>query len=315
MTDLDHPTLSGEPVNRDSSPASFVERRNINPMIFGFAVLGAVFVLYQIGGGVVNFLISGGAVTRANVGPQRLLTMVSQILLILLPTLVGARLFSTNLRKVFPVRAPTVGELGFALLALFALQRVMEIYIFFQDMIPLPESIQQILGPLKEMFRGLVKTLVTAESIPELLFVMLVVAAVPAVVEELLFRGLVQRTFERVMSGTVAAVFAGTIFGLYHLNPMELVPLMALGVFFGLLRYRSRSLSVPILAHFMNNAMAVFAVYLGMGNDTSPMFSQAAPTIGAMAFQLVVFGGLFVTFFMAYWRSTDRIPLREGWEQ
>ncbi len=287
-------------------PQSFVERRGINPMLFGFAVLAAVFLLYQIGGGVVAFLISGGAVTRETVTSQRVLTMVSQLALILLPTLAGARLLSTSFGDVFPFRAPSVAEIGYALLAMFSLQRVMEAYLFFQDLLPLPESVRDILGPLRQLFEGLLKVLVEVKSIPELLFVILVVAAVPSVVEEFLFRGLVQRTFEKVMSGGVAAVFAGMIFGLYHLNPLELIPLMALGVFFGFLRYRSHSMSVPILAHFLNNTMAVMAVYLGMDTVSAPVSPATPAVIRGMIFQFVVFGVLFATFFIAYWRTAGQ---------
>ncbi len=69
------------------------------------------------------------------------------------------------------------------------------------------------------------------------------------------------------MSPIVSAVLAGTIFGLFHLNPFDIVALAGLGIFLGLLRYRSQSLLLPILAHFLNNAMAVFAAYVGMDND------------------------------------------------
>ncbi len=288
----------------DATLPSFVERHRINPMLFGFAVLIVVFVLYQIGGGVLAYVLGGGVVTRENVVLQRFLTMGGQIVLMLLPTLGAARLLSSSLRTVFPIRAPSIPELGYALLALFSLQRLMDVYLFFQDLLPMPPVIRDTFGPLKELLEGLVKTLVTAQSIPELLFVLLVVAAVPAVVEEFLFRGLIQRSFERVMSGTVAAVFAGMIFGLYHLNPMELIPLMGLGVFFGLLRYRSRTMSLPILGHFLNNAMAVMAVYLGMDTDASPPAS--ALSIRSMAFQAVIFAVLFVAFLIAYWRATEQ---------
>ncbi len=295
--------LPSPPPPVDATPPSFVERHGINPMLFGFAVLAVVFVLYQIGGGMLVFLLAGGTVTRDNVTLQRVLTMGGQLGLMLVPTLVAARLLSTSLRSVFPVRPPSVAELGYALLAMFSLQRLMDAYLFFQDLLPLPEAVRQLLGPMKQLFEGLVKTLVTAHSIPELLFVLLVVAAVPAFVEEFLFRGLVQQSFERVMSGAVAAAFAGMIFGLYHLNPMELIPLMGLGVFFGLLRFRSHSMSVPILAHFLNNAMAVVAVYLGMDTDTASSISTLS--IRSMAFQAVIFGALFATFFIAYWRAAE----------
>jgi len=127
--------------------------------------------------------------------------------------------------------------------------------------------VREFVEPLKKLLEETIKAVVHANSIPELIFVLFVVAVVPAVIEECLFRGLIQRILDRLLSPIVSAVLAGTIFGLFHLNPFDIVTLVGLGIFLGLLRYRSQSLLLPILAHFLNNAMAVFAVYVGMDND------------------------------------------------
>ena len=173
---------------------------------------------------------------------MRWLTLAGQLCFILIPTFLLARLLATHLREVFQFRVPGLRESTLALLALFSLQRVFEAYMFFQERVPMPEILREIIEPIKKMFEELTKVLLRADSPLELLAVILVVAVVPAVVEELLFRGLIQKIFERLMSPVVSAVLAGTIFGLFHVNPFEIVPLVGLGVFFGLLRYRSQSL-------------------------------------------------------------------------
>lgn len=289
----------------NAEPLSFVERHDIHPLLFGFVALAIIFVLYQVGGGLVVFFAVGtGAVTRDNVQLVRLLTMVGQLLFLLLPTLLFARLLSRKKREIFSFRVPGVQESIIALVALFSLQRVCEAYLFFQDKIPVPKLLQEFFDPIKKMMESLVAVLVYSDSLPELFFVILVVAIVPAIAEELLFRGLIQSTFNRIMPPMVAAMLAGIIFGLYHVNPFEVVPLVGLGIFFGVLRYRSQTLVVPMAAHFFNNVLAVLAGYFGMANDNMLEAARFAPAVSTVLLELVLFGALFVWSFITYVRVT-----------
>ena len=292
---------------------SFVDRYSIHPLFFAFASLVIVFLLYQVGGGLLTFLVIGtSSVTRDNVWAMRWLTLAGQLCFILGPTLLLARLIAPRLREVFQWRIPGLRESTLALLALFSLQRVFEGYMYFQERVPMPEILREILEPIKKLFEELTKVLIRADSPLELFAVILVVAVAPAIVEELLFRGLIQKTFERLMSPVVSAVLAGTIFGLYHLNPFELVPLVGLGVFFGLLRYRSQSLLVPIAAHFFNNLMAVLASYYGIVDDNLMTAAQMTSSAPVMLFDIIGFGGIFCLTFILYLRlthdSSRRIP-------
>ena len=284
---------------------SFVDRHAIHPLLFAFMSLVFVFLLYQVGGGVLTFLVAGAiSITRDNVWTMRWLTFIGQLCFILLPTLLLARLFATRLRDVFQFRIPGLRESTLALLALFSLQRVFEAYMYFQERVPMPEILRELIEPIKKMLEELTKVLLRADSPLELSAVILIVAVVPAIVEELLFRGLIQKIFERLMSPVVSAVLAGTIFGLFHVNPFEIVPLVGLGVFFGLLRYRSQSLLVPIAAHFFNNLMAVLASFYGIQDDNLMAAAQMTSSVPIMIFDLIAFGLLFFLTFVLYLRLT-----------
>ena len=124
------------------------------------------------------------------------------------------------------------------------------------------------------------------------------------------FRGLIQKIFERLMSPIVSAILAGTIFGLYHMNPFEVVPLIGLGVFFGLLRYRSQSLLLPMSAHFLNNLMAVLASYYGLQDENLLSAAQTTVDIPATLFEWVVFAALFCLSVVVYLRLTQDVSRR-----
>ena len=290
------------------SELSFVERNRWNPAVFALACLAIIFVLYQVVAGSITFLLMGTAqVTRENVTTVRLLTMVGQLLFILIPTIVLARLLTRRAVEVFPWRIPTLPETVFALAGLLFLQQLFQIYLFFQDMIPLPDELQKIVIQFRQMIEEMFKTLVTAESVPELLVVIAVVAFVPGIVEELFFRGLIQGSFAKGMKPVRAAIVAGVVFGLYHFNPFAVVPLIGLGCYFGFLRARSNSIVIAMTAHFVNNALAVLAVYFGMNDEMIVGAQQEGDhEIGIVLIQFILYGLLFVSAFLAYLRSTRR---------
>jgi membrane protease YdiL (CAAX protease family) len=292
-----------------SDEVSFVDRRNIHPALFALLSLAFVFVLYQVGGGLIAFFVVGsGKIDRGNVNLLRLFTLLGQLFLILLPTLVLARLFSRRQGEVFPLRLPAWQESLSAVIALLSMQRIFEVYIYFQNTIALPEFLQKLFEPLRRMLEDMVKGLVQSYSIPEFVFVVCVVAIVPAIVEEFLFRGLVQKSFERTFGPLASAIVTGTIFGLFHLNPFELVPLIGIGCFLGFLRFRSKSIVLPVLMHFLNNLLAVTALKLAMGDEKIMMApSTDQPGFAIVLAQLLLFGALFVVSLRFYIRSTERV--------
>jgi hypothetical protein len=197
----------------------------------------------------------------------RTATLLGQLLCILLPTLLLARFRYGNILQSLRIRLPEARETIVAVIAVFALQQMTQGYMIFQDAVPLPEPLKHLVEVLKQALEETYRVLVQAHSPAEFLFVVVTVALVPAVSEEFLFRGLVQRSFEESAGGLRAAVFAGIIFGAYHLNPFGIIPLVALGVFFGYLVYRSGNILLAVTAHFFNNFIACSALYFNVDED------------------------------------------------
>ncbi|MCK5571637.1 MAG: CPBP family intramembrane metalloprotease, partial [Bacteroidetes bacterium] len=235
-----------------------------------------------------------GVVSDDNVGLVRWSTLVSQIGCILIPSLIFGRLRFGTLREAFQLKLPRGREILSTVIAVFALQQVLQGYMMLQQAIPLPDPIQQYVDLLEELIERIYRTLITAHSIGEFLFVILTVALVPAVAEEILFRGVVQRTIAQATGGLRAAFIAGMIFGAYHLNPLSIVPLIALGTFFGYIVYRSRNLTLALSAHFFNNFLACTAVYLNMNDDFIALAPEGNPSPGIVVFNVLLFAVVFL---------------------
>ena len=100
------------------------------------------------------------------------------------------------------------------------------------------------------------------DSPAELFFNLLVVALIPAVAEEMIFRGIVQQTLESWLKNPIYAVWvAAAVFSFIHFQFEGFLPRMVLGLVLGYLYYWTRNLWIPILAHFVNNGVQVVAAY------------------------------------------------------
>jgi uncharacterized protein len=277
--------------------------RRIGPVQFTLFALALIFVLYQVVGGVITIVVARGEITLSNVTLVRWATLLGQLLFILVPTIWLARERHGDLPAFFRLQIPEVRHLVATMVAVFALQQMLQAYMIAQDMIPLPQDLQRILDTLKKLLEDTERLLVQANAPGEFLFVLLVVAFVPAVSEELLFRGLVQRNLEAA-SGWRGPVITGIIFGLYHFNPFTLVPLVALGVYFGFMVYRSGNITLSISAHFFNNFVAVTATYLRLDDNFVAVAPGAAPTLTLAAMNFALFALVFVAATLYFINST-----------
>jgi membrane protease YdiL (CAAX protease family) len=100
-------------------------------------------------------------------------------------------------------------------------------------------------------------------SISDLLIGILVIALLPAIGEELVFRGMFQNELYRGTRNIHVAIwFAAVIFSTIHFQFYGFIPRLLLGALFGYLYYWSGNLLIPIFAHFFNNAFGVIMIYL-----------------------------------------------------
>jgi len=95
----------------------------------------------------------------------------------------------------------------------------------------------------------------------------LIIAIIPAVGEELLFRGTIQPVLQRVFKNPHWAIWGTAfIFSFIHFQFLGFLPRFLIGGFLGYLFYWSGSIWLSILVHFVNNATAVIVYYLNQHN-------------------------------------------------
>ena len=95
-------------------------------------------------------------------------------------------------------------------------------------------------------------------------------ALLPALCEELAFRGFILTGLMRRLRPRNAILLSSFLFALFHMNVFQFLPSFLLGVVLGLLTVRSKSLFPAIMFHFLHNALLIVGMYMvNAAHDTS----------------------------------------------
>lgn len=125
------------------------------------------------------------------------------------------------------------------------------------------EKLEEYLKMLEETAAATTEKMLNVDTIGGLLLNLLVIALIPAVGEELTFRGVLQQgLMRRVKSPHVAILLSAAIFSFIHFQFYGFLPRMFLGILLGYMFYITRSLWTSIAMHFVNNGTAVVLYYL-----------------------------------------------------
>ncbi|SHK02668.1 hypothetical protein SAMN04488028_102538 [Reichenbachiella agariperforans] len=161
-----------------------------------------------------------------------------------------------------------------------------------------PEPFQSWAKAKEEAAMRMTEFLTEMDTVPYFIVIFLVVAVLPAVGEELLFRGLIQKYLIRGFKNPHVAIWVtAMLFSAFHFQFFGFVPRMLLGALFGYFYYYSGNLLYAILAHFVNNGLTILMLYLYQNDwvdfDIENTESIPLESVGIFA---IIGIGLFVLF-------------------
>jgi hypothetical protein len=151
----------------------------------------------------------------------------------------------------------------------------------------------------EESYNKMVMIMARMDSFSEYLITVIVIALLPAIFEETLFRGAIQNLFSRWFKMPILAiVVTSIIFSAVHGSYLGFLSRFALGFILGWIYYRTSNLWLSIIAHFFNNAFAATYMYMAGRNgqkvDPAKMDDHYPLWMGLLA--IVVVYGLFLLF-------------------
>ena len=136
---------------------------------------------------------------------------------------------------------------------------------YINEQISLPESMHKIemwMKTMEEQSKILTQTLTENSNITILLLNIIIMALFPAVFEEFLFRGTLQPFFTKWFTNKhIAIIVTAFIFSAIHFQFYGFIPRFLLGIYLGYLFVWSKSLWLPVIAHFMHNAVSLIFDY------------------------------------------------------
>ncbi|MBQ7420696.1 MAG: CPBP family intramembrane metalloprotease, partial [Prevotella sp.] len=142
------------------------------------------------------------------------------------------------------------------------------------------------------------------------------------VAEELIFRGAIQRTLHKKVGPIAAIVIAAAIFGVIHMNPVQVFGAFLMGLVLGWLYYRTGSVWPGIVFHAVNNTLStilgqIFGVDAKLIDMTGSNTATTIALIVSIAGFILLFtqlNGLFKFYRPTFWlekeEKTDDIALQ-----
>ena len=196
-----------------------------------------------------------------------LIQAVSHSFTFLIPSVIYWRWSEQHRVEEFVRRPlPSFLLLGVACLAVLAFMPLNSLIIEWNNSVHLPQGLFRVESWMRRKEQELAtmtQFLTEFKSLPKLLVAMTVMAIIPAIGEEVLFRGIIQRKiFHKIGDMHISIWLTAAIFSATHLQFLGFIPRMLLGAMFGYMYAWSRNLWTPIFAHFVNNAATLLMVYL-----------------------------------------------------
>ncbi len=166
------------------------------------------------------------------------------------------------------------------------------------------DSWSYMIFPVLRELRGGESTLLSVHSPRQVALVVFAVSITPAICEEAVFRGWLQRTIRRRASALVSILVTGFLFALFHMSPLSIVALAFVGFYLGYLFDRCGTLFASMTAHFLYNLTIIVLV------NTDPHWPWLVTSSGDIAAPAVV--GAIVVFALVILALELRFRARAG---
>ncbi len=197
---------------------------------------------------------------------------VSSIFILFCGALLSAFLISDKPFSYLCMDIPMGGKNGvpwkiviISCFALLAILPFVSLTTQLNESITLPDGLSKIQHSIEKMEKlaeEVTNLMVTGKSLGTLLIAILVMAILPGICEEVLFRGLLQNVFKNITKSTNAAVWiTAALFSFIHFQFLGFIPRMILGAVLGYLLAYTGSVWVNATAHSLNNFLAVIILW------------------------------------------------------
>ncbi len=226
-------------------------------------VFGVLAALPFRGEDLLRGFESGGA---DNLNLMRYFQLLSHLGLFVLSSLVFAWLVGGNLFTYLGInKSPGWYSLLLAGMIMLVALPLVSYLAKMNEHLSLPESLSRLeawMRSSEDAARMLTKQFLEVSTFPGLMFNLFLIAILPAVGEEFIFRGALQRILHQWSGNAhIAVILAAVIFSAIHLQFYGFLPRLVLGMILGYMLVISGNIWIAVFGHFFNNAAAVLLFF------------------------------------------------------
>lgn len=194
------------------------------------------------------------------------LGVIQSLVLFIMPSLLAARIISPTPFSYLQLATPPswMAILGVVFAYLIALPALNQI-VFWNENISFPDSMAvwgERLREMEDAATNATNTMLDTTTVGGLVINLLVIGLVTALGEEMFFRGTLQHTAASSGAVHTSIWVVALLFSAMHFQIFGFIPRLLLGAWFGYLLFWTRSLYIPIFAHFLNNGIVVIFSWL-----------------------------------------------------
>lgn len=254
---------------------------------------------------------AGVDVTSLNV--ERAVQFISSVITFIVGGVSVAYLIFENPREELMMSSWGGGKnYLYGIIALLALLPIVGVLNEWNQGISFPDA----LAPLEQWMREaedaaaeLQERFLSGTSYLDLIINIVIMAITPAICEELLFRGVLQNQLEKWFKNAHIAVWvAAIIFSAIHFQFYGFLPRMVLGAALGYLLVYGKSLWLPIVAHCVNNSLAVITAWGANKLEIMKEVEAVAPTYTTSEDYIFLIGCVFVvalSYYKLYYNNSQ----------
>ena len=282
-------------------------------IVFSMLAMPLVYQFWDI-----NILTDYGALEDHSnpnaIAATRLLMLFSHLGTFVVPALLFAFLMHRNVPAYFKMnRAHHISQWFYLIPIMVLALPIIHFFHEWNQHMELPEFLSGLEATMKQLEETSMKTtmaLLKSDSTGTWLANMVVIAIVPAIGEELIFRGVVQKLFVKWSKNIHLGIWlAAILFSVMHMQFYGFIPRMLMGALLGYIFVYSGSIFLPMLAHFFNNGFVVTLHYLIGDAEKVEEVENVAMGTEHEWLSLLITTVLFVLFFFPFWKRRKPLHL------
>lgn len=247
-------------------------------LVFALFITLVLFILFMIAGVIVALPVFDLNIFElqeifsdyenvSNIGVLKYFQIIQTVGLFVVPPFVITYIFYREIGKSLQLDNMPGLSISFKVILIMIIGLpVINLLAMWNSQINLPQwldPVEEWMKITEESAQKLTEIFLAADNTGDLIINFLMIAILPAIGEELLFRGVIQRyLIEWLKNKHIGVLITSVLFSALHLQFFGFFPRLLLGIFFGYLLVWTRNLWVPVIAHFINNGIAVILYFI-----------------------------------------------------